>query len=636
MFVESGGSAVFLADGYDNDEAPAGGLLVSVICISIACSRTRSLVHQLSSAYLLTHERVHTRAQGDAPTGGVGVGVFGRQWRLNNYCRATFDVGPAASEFLVHAPSTICVKGTLMTGVPEHEVLYAAARGTQTQSLVPGMASTLQSSFCAAACARIGDGLVAYFGDVNFEEHTVQAVAQLCLRAGCVCAASPVGAGGGAQPGGVVGAATAAAGSQGAKSGGEGAKRKCAVCGKMKEHDSFSKRQWKAKARDRRCNACTAPPVPPPATLPAQPPNPPLPRDVKEQISRLGAHPALPAGTRVELHGLQSAVHLNGRTAHVIGLDKDTGRLTVDLTLALPGEASFQKVKESNLRALPSLPRTEEAVVELLDAATAGSRVSIPAGVYCASSAGLFHIPTALTLDGNGAEFRFGVAVAAGAAGARLRLCNFSVVDAKLRVCGTDIKQAVLENLHISLSPRSSEDALTVGRMRHKGSCPVLIDKCVVSGGSDSVMIDTDGVHLRGCRISGAASRGIFANYDFVIEDSAVTGCGGYGMKTRGGCERRGNNTIQPGPWDGHQVRGGISDCGMDVSRGFAGHSGHNGYGGSPDDLEEDSFSDDEYGDSDEEYGDYGFTKAEELMLLAQGVKPWEEDARDVLAVLQQ
>ena len=74
----------------------------------------------------------------------------------------------------------------------------------------------------------------------------------------------------------------------------------------------------------------------------------------------------------------------------------------------------------------------------------------------------------------------------------------------------------------------------------------------------------------------------------------------------------------------------------MDVSRGFAGHSGHNGYGGSPDDLEEDSFSDDEYGDSDEEYGDYGFTKAEELMLLAQGVKPWEEDARDVLAVLQQ
>ena len=29
--------------------------------------------------------------------------------------------------------------------------------------------------------------------------------------------------------------------------------------------------------------------------------------------------------------------------------------------------------------------------------------------------------------------------------------------------------------------------------------------------------------------------------------------CGGYGMKTRAGCERRGNNTIQPGPWDGHQ-----------------------------------------------------------------------------------
>ena len=86
---------------------------------------------------------------------------------------------------------------------------------------------------------------------------------------------------------------------------------------------------------------------------------------------------------------------------------------------------------------------------------------------------------------------------------------------------------------------------------------------------------------------------------------------------------------------NGHQVGGGIFDAGMDVSSVFTGHSNHNGYSGSQDDLEEDSSSDDEYGDSDEEYRDYGFTRAEELMLLAQ-VKPWEEDARDLLAVLQQ
>ena len=68
---------------------------------------------------------------------------------------------------------------------------------------------------------------------------------------------------------------------------------------------------------------------------------------------------------------------------------------------------------------------------------------------------------------------------------------------------------------------------------------------------------------------------------------------------------------------NGHQVGGGIFDAGMDVSSGFTCHSNHNGYGGSKDDLEEDNSSNDEYVDRDEEYGDYGFTRAEELMLLA-------------------
>jgi hypothetical protein len=57
---------------------------------------------------------------------------------------------------------------------------------------------------------------------------------------------------------------------------------------------------------------------------------------------------------------------------------------------------------------------------------------------------------------------------------------------------------------------------------------------------------------LKGCHIVGAASRGVFANPSFVVEDCTIMGCGGYGMKTRSGCTRRGDNRIQAGPWDSH------------------------------------------------------------------------------------
>ena len=62
---------------------------------------------------------------------------------------------------------------------------------------------------------------------------------------------------------------------------------------------------------------------------------------------------------------------------------------------------------------------------------------------------------------------------------------------------------------------------------------------------------------------------------------------------------------------------------------GFPGYDGHDGDGGREwwDDMDE------KYGMF-TTYGGYGFTRREEAMLLAQGVKPWEEDAHDVLAML--
>ena len=43
---------------------------------------------------------------------------------------------------------------------------------------------------------------------------------------------------------------------------------------------------------------------------------------------------------------------------------------------------------------------------------------------------------------------------------------------------------------------------------------------------------------------------------------------------------------------------------------------------------------DEEGYDDEDEVGPYGFTHEEEMELLSQGVKPWDEDAHSVLAVL--
>ena len=436
-----------------------------------------------------------------------------------------------------------------------------------------------------------------------------------------------------------------------------------------------------AKAHGRKCLECVA------VASTAQ--DSVLPRHMgsSAKTSELGEHATLAAGSRVELHGLQRAVHLNGRAAHVLSLDAHTGRVAVELTIARPGEAHSHKVKPENLRTLSPLPCTARAVSELLRAVEPGGRVSIPSGTYTGGDTPSpaqgapgqlqLEIPTALTLEGNGAEFQFAVTVACGARGALLRLSNFSVAGYQLLVRGADVKRVELERLQISYPPHLQEDALVLNEIRRGpdkfGMPSILIDRCSVRGGSDGVMINEWGVHLRHCNISGAASRGIFANRYFVIEDSVVTGCGGYGMKTRSGCERRGRNDIQPGPWDPYPEgsRPGATIAGMFGGMGYGG--GRGGAEMAVEDAESDGHSvsdDDEYGaygftresyeygaygltaadeeellcqgvmpwndDDDEsyEYGAYGFTRAEEEELLWQGVMPWDDDAPSVLAAL--
>ena len=265
----------------------------------------------------------------------------------------------------------------------------------------------------------------------------------------------------------------------------------------------------------------------------------------------------------MELLGLQSAAHLNGRTAHVIGLDEASGRLAVELELARKGEAHSMKVKETNLKPLPPLPRTAAALQDLVDRAEDGGRVSIPRGRFMAAPDGAgtsLQIKSAITLQGQGPNdsvLLFPVAVQRGASGAVLQLAKFCVEDASLTLDGTGIGRARLSHVHIDIDrergdgePGGDDDALILNRIGREHTDAILVEDCEVLGGADGVTIEGDGVRLLRCRILGAASRGIFANPSFVIEGCVVQGHGGYGMQTRSGCERRGRNNIQPEPWD--------------------------------------------------------------------------------------
>lgn len=85
----------------------------------------------------------------------------------------------------------------------------------------------------------------------------------------------------------------------------------------------------------------------------------------------------------------------------------------------------------------------------------------------------------------------------------------------------------------------------------HSCQGKVLLLDCEILGGSDSLFISkSPKVHIKGTEIRFARSRGIFANDSFVIEDSVVDMCGGYGIKGRDGWEEKGDNDIQPGPWN--------------------------------------------------------------------------------------
>ena len=156
-------------------------------------------------------------------------------------------------------------------------------------------------------------------------------------------------------------AATAAAGTQATsvksgvdgaagKQAAHGASRECSVCGQSKTRESFSNKQWAAKAHARKCQACTSANGLFGALPPAAPPP-------------FRSGPVLTEGSRVLIQGLQASQY-NNSTA-VVKTILDNGRVCVLLDSPEGKELSVKTdnlIKAENLAGVAPTGREDRGV----------------------------------------------------------------------------------------------------------------------------------------------------------------------------------------------------------------------------------------------------------------------------------
>lgn len=195
---------------------------------------------------------------------------------------------------------------------------------------------------------------------------------------------------------------------------------------------------------------------------------------------------------------------------------------------------------------------TLAAIQHKIDDARPGDVLEIPKGRYADDGVAL-SISKPLHIVGEGtADVVIGsdlTATDAAKTGGQLIVANLKI-EGIVDVEETVYDQITFLSVEVECPKHLGErgrDAFTVGKCEGK----FLLFGCKIIGGYDGLKLSswvTD-AHIKETDIQYAQNRGILANPSFTIEDSAVYGCGGYGIKGRAGWEEKGNNEIQPGPW---------------------------------------------------------------------------------------
>lgn len=190
-----------------------------------------------------------------------------------------------------------------------------------------------------------------------------------------------------------------------------------------------------------------------------------------------------------------------------------------------------------------------EAIQDIMNNAGVNDVIELPSGTFGGGTPGeSLEITKNLKLHGQGMD-------------KTILKCNLVVkqdgcsggkaVVRKLKVQGvvivTDNKFDDVSFFSVEVNAgKSQANAVTINCCKK-----LLLWCCEIIGGSDGLclMDRSTSARIEETDIQYAASRGIFANVNFEIKDSAVYNCGGYGIKGRVGWTDLGGNDLQPGPW---------------------------------------------------------------------------------------
>jgi len=195
---------------------------------------------------------------------------------------------------------------------------------------------------------------------------------------------------------------------------------------------------------------------------------------------------------------------------------------------------------------------TIQAIQDTINSAAAGDVVEVPAGTYSGEDSLVINKPIYLLGEGMSKVTLNCLLQVQGNGTGKLAIADLKV-NGRVNVGGNEYETITFLSVEVHCPPQlANDDAFTLGQCKGK----VLVYCCEVIGGSDGLFISSGNVHIKETEVQLARSRGIFANDYFVIEDSAVYNCGGYGIKGRAGWHEMGQNEIQPGPWGPHGPSG--------------------------------------------------------------------------------
>lgn len=90
------------------------------------------------------------------------------------------QANPLLGNLASHLSPHYNVKACMLSNVPPLERVYSTVPDATTHSMVPAMAGApVDAGRTAMAAARVGSGVVVFFGDVNWEVSTLTAVTML-------------------------------------------------------------------------------------------------------------------------------------------------------------------------------------------------------------------------------------------------------------------------------------------------------------------------------------------------------------------------------------------------------------------------------------------------------------------------